>query len=184
VGKSVLHLDPNGYYASDQASLTLDELVSWASERSSSEPSEPSSSTSPYAFAQSRRYTKATTSEIAPILLSDRRRYALSLFPTILPSRGSLISTLIASDVSKYVGFRLLDSVGVWEETSASDDGHSATTSGGRVRKVPGSKEEVFKDKSISLVDKRRLMKFLMFVAGDFEGEEVLQGRSSLGDRC
>ena len=44
------------------------------------------------------------------------------------------------------------------------------------MKRVPGSKEEVFKDKSIGLVDKRRLMKFLMFVAGEFEDDEILKG--------
>jgi hypothetical protein len=41
---------------------------------------------------------------------------------------------------------------------------------------VPGSKEDVFKDKSVSLVDKRRLMRFLMFVAGEYEQDNLYQG--------
>lgn len=48
------------------------------------------------------------------------------------------------------------------------------------MKRVPGSKEEVFKDKSISLVDKRRLMKFLMFVAGEFEDDEILRGELNM----
>ncbi|KAK4688078.1 Rab proteins geranylgeranyltransferase component A, partial [Tremellales sp. Uapishka_1] len=149
VGKTVLHLDPNEYYGGSQASLTLDELVAWSNKTTPS-------------------YSKASTSALTPQLETDRRRYSLSLFPTILPSRGSLISTLISSDVSKYVSFRILDSVGLWDEES------------GTVRKVPGSKEEVFKDKSISLLDKRRLMKFLLFTAGEFENDQSLQGKESL----
>ena len=157
-GKSVLHLDPNDYYGSEQASLTLDELVTWANSRSEA------SSSSSYRSAQAQRYTHTSITPLTPSLESDRRRYALSLYPSILPSRGALITILIASDVSKYVSFRALDAVSVWEEGS-----HS-------VRRVPGSKEEVFKEKGIGLVEKRRLMKFLMFAAGSFEEDSVLPG--------
>ena len=101
----------------------------------------------------------------------DRRRYALSLFPSVLPSRGELIDTLIKSDVSKYVSFRMLDSVSIWE---------GDTEGQGRLRRVPGSKEEVFKDKSVSLMEKRRLMKFLMFAGGEFEEDDLLKGNLTL----
>lgn len=87
----------------------------------------------------------------------------------MLPSRGPLISTLIDSDVSKYVSFRLLDSVSIWD---------SAAGDGGGLQRVPGSKEDVFKDKSVGLVDKRRMMKFLMWATGDFERDELLLGTS------
>lgn len=166
VGKSVLHLDPNEYYGSEQASLTLDELAQWASTRNAESSTSSYTSTSPYRAAQSTKYTSATTSTLSPELERDKRRYALSLFPSILPSRGSLISTLIASGVSKYISFRLLESVSVWDESN------------GGVRRVPGSKEEVFKDKSVGLVEKRRLMKFLMWAVGEFEGDAILVGGS------
>lgn len=97
----------------------------------------------------------------------------MSLFPTVLPSRGELIDTLVKSDVSKYVSFRMLDSVSIFDGESASPDEAGTST---RLRRVPGSKEEVFKDKSASLMEKRRLMKFLMFAGGDFEQDEVLRG--------
>ena len=147
-GKSVLHLDPNEYYGSDQASLTLDELVTHLS-------SVPGSSTSPETLPEG--------------LQNDRRRYALSLYPSVLPSRGALIDTLIASDVSKYVSFRMLDSV------SIRLDGAESSKSG-KLRRVPGSKEEVFKDQSVSLMDKRKLMRFLMLAAGEYESSELIQG--------
>ena len=131
----------------------------WAKSRS-----DPSSSNSPYLTAQFQRYTHVSTSTLTPSLDSDKRRYALSLFPSVLPSRGPLISTLIASDVSKYVSFRLLDSVSVWD------------TATGGVRRVPGNKEDVFMEKSIGLRDKRMLTKFLMFAAGEFEADPILVG--------
>lgn len=173
-GKTVLHLDPNEYYGGEQASLTLDELASWASARCASD--DASSSRSSYRQAQARRCS-ATPSPVPTELVKDQRRYALSLFPAVLPSRGPLISTLIASDVSKYVSFKLLDSVAIWD---------LSTGDGGGLQRVPGSKEEVFKDKSIGLVDKRRLMKFLMWAGGDFEADDLLKGafRSSVHAGC
>ena len=50
----------------------------------------------------------------------------------------------------------------------------------GYVQSVPGSKEDVFKSKALSLVDKRRLMRFLMFAAGDFEGKKELEGKEQM----
>lgn len=88
-----------------------------------------------------------------------------------MPSRGALVGTLIASDVSKYVTFKLLDGVHVW--TGSEEQTH----------RVPGSKEDVFNDKSVSLPDKRKLMKALMFAGGDFEQDPALQGRS-WGRQC
>jgi len=56
----------------------------------------------------------------------------------------------------------MLDSVSVWQDDE--------------LRRVPGSKEQVFKDKEISLMEKRRLMKFLMFSAGEFEDDDIFKG--------
>ncbi len=50
----------------------------------------------------------------------------------------------------------------------------------GAVKGVPGSKEDVFKNKDISLVDKRRLMRFLMFASGEFEGKPELERREEM----
>jgi Rab proteins geranylgeranyltransferase component A len=75
-----------------------------------------------------------------------------------------MISSLIASGVAKYGGYRLVKRVGVY-------DGQ------GSVRLVPSSKEAVFRDHTISLLDKRRLMRFLLFAAGDFEDNPELAGK-------
>lgn len=186
-GKSVLHLDPNQYYGGEQASLTLDELQEWYQERSSTSPdpevtsssqagSSGSSSQGTYHPSQRKRYTQPSTSEPDESLLANKRRYALSLFPAVLPSRGSLITTLINSGVSKYVSFRLLDSVSLYEPVQGAEAEAGVGT--GKVRRVPGSKEQVFKDKQISLMEKRRLMKFLMFAVGEFENDQLLKGAS------
>jgi RAB protein geranylgeranyltransferase component A len=159
-GKSVLHLDPNDYYGGQQASLTLDELQTWCQSHSEPLTSSPSQ-------GSGYTYGNASTSKLDEPLENNKRRYALSLFPAVLPSRGPLIQTLISSGVSKYVSFRILNSVSVWQEDT--------------IRRVPGSKEQVFKDKEISLMEKRRLMKFLMFTAGEFEDDPLIKGTFSRG---
>ncbi|OCF44472.1 rab escort protein [Kwoniella heveanensis CBS 569] len=173
-GKSILHLDPNEYYGGQQASLTLDELAIWAETQGQGEGAQSASSSSTGAYGIT--YSHASTSKLGPELERDKRRYALSLFPAVLPSRGKLIETLIASDVSKYVSFRLLDGVSMYETSLNTEIGGEA---GGIFRRVPGSKEEVFKDKSVGLLDKRRLMKFLLFAAGDFEQDDLLKGKEA-----
>lgn len=146
--------------------------MAWAEARGaeSSEPSSSESSSSwtatPYGSSQRAIYTHCSTTGLGS-LAQDRRRYALSLFPALMVSRGTLVSTLISSDVAKYVGFRLLDGVSMWDASSDSP------------RRVPGSKEDVFRDKWISLPEKRKLMKALLFAGGEFEEDEVFKGELS-----
>lgn len=97
--------------------------------------------------------------------LPQSRQYALSLAPSIIPSVGSMITSLVSSGVSRYGGYRLLEQVGAYDLS-------------GIVKTVPGSKEDVFKNKDISLIDKRRLMRFLTFAAGDFENKKELEGQA------
>ncbi|KAK0469548.1 GDP dissociation inhibitor-domain-containing protein [Desarmillaria tabescens] len=100
--------------------------------------------------------------------LPHARQYSISLSPSVIPSVGPLISSLVASGVSRYGGFQLVERVGIYDASS------------GTVKGVPGSKEDVFKNKDISLVDKRRLMRFLMFASGEFEGKPELEGREEM----
>jgi RAB protein geranylgeranyltransferase component A len=91
----------------------------------------------------------------------------------LLPSVGPLIDKLIQSDVGKYVTFRILN--GVFVANSAASTEVDGTV---EFKAVPASKEAVFKDKTISLLDKRKLMKFLMMAVGDYESSESLKGAS------
>ncbi|KAK7053847.1 GDP dissociation inhibitor-domain-containing protein [Favolaschia claudopus] len=97
--------------------------------------------------------------------LAQSRAFSISLAPSLIPSTGPLIDALIASGVARYGGFRMIERVCVYDPS-------------GTVKLVPGSKEDVFKNKEISLLDKRRLMRFLMFAAGDFEDKKELEGHA------
>ncbi|KAF7301183.1 hypothetical protein MIND_00682800 [Mycena indigotica] len=140
-GFKVAHLDENPHYGASEASLSFDELVTW---QSAPRPG----------FSHFSR-----SSDTIP----QPRAYSLSLSPSLIPSTGPLIDALVASGVSRYGGFRLLERVCLYHPS-------------GIAKPVPGSKEDVFKSKEISLVEKRRLMRFLQFAAGEFEDKKDLEG--------
>jgi len=159
-GFQVAHVDENPYYGAEEASLSLDELIKWADERSVSI-SQDTSTASTYLSSQRSRYTSISRSSTN---LPHARQYSLSLSPSIIPAVGPLISSLVSSGVSRYGGFRLLEQVGVY-------------TLSGKVMLVPGSKEDIFKNKDITLLDKRRLMRFLLFATSEFEESPELAGQ-------
>ncbi|KND01101.1 uncharacterized protein SPPG_04191 [Spizellomyces punctatus DAOM BR117] len=94
-------------------------------------------------------------------LLTQSRQFNIDLAPKLLYNRGPLVELLISSGVGKYLEFKALESVYLsWQ---------------GKCELVPGSKEDVFSNQSVSLVDKRRLMKFLTF-AVEYEAQpEIYQ---------
>ena len=158
-GYKIVHADPNDYYGADHATLSVDEIISWANLRSSAE----NVSTNEYLAGQRNRFVSVSYHGSPP---PASRQYSLSLLPSIIPSVGPLISTLVDSGVSKYGGFKLLERVALYR-------------SPGRVQHVPNTKEDVFKDKQTSLIDKRRLMRFFTFASGDFEDKPELHGKES-----
>ncbi|KAI8092542.1 GDP dissociation inhibitor-domain-containing protein [Halteromyces radiatus] len=91
------------------------------------------------------------------------RHYNLDTVPKILPSRGDLVEILIRSGVGRYMEFKSVDDMFIFDHTKR------------RMEKVPGSKEDVFVNKSISLPDKRKLMKFLKYAMDDDRDLELLK---------
>lgn len=157
-GYKIIQVDPNDYYGGDHATLNVDEMISWANLRSSSFKDE---NANEYLAGQRSRFISVSCHGSPPLAY---RQYSLSLLPSIIPSVGPLISTLINSGVSRYGGFKLLEKVALYD-------------SPGHVQNVPNTKEDVFNNKHISLINKRRLMRFFAFVSGDFEDKQELHGR-------
>jgi Rab proteins geranylgeranyltransferase component A len=146
-GFKVAHIDENPYYGGQEASLSLDEFIQWADTSSNSS-----------------MFTSITRS---PNTLPQSRQYSICLCPSFISSIGPIISSLISSGVAKYGGFRLLERVGVYDQS-------------GIIKHVPGTKEDVFKNKDINLIDKRRLMRFFRFAVSEFEGNNELAGQYNL----
>lgn len=158
-GYKVIHVDPNDYYGGDHATLSIDEITCWANLRSASLEGE---SVTEYLTGQRKKFISISCHGSSPA----SKQYSLSLLPSIIPSVGPLISALIGSGVSRYGGFKLLEKVAVYR-------------SPGHVQTVPNTKEDIFNNRDISLIDKRRLMRFFTFVSGDFEGKVELRGNES-----
>ncbi|KAG1895929.1 FAD/NAD(P)-binding domain-containing protein [Suillus fuscotomentosus] len=135
--------DPNPYYGADEASLSLDELVQWVNRR--------------------KEHDRSVTHYGE--LPSYARQYSVSLGPSVIPSIGPFISSLIASGVSRYGSFKLLGRVVIYD--------------GGMLKDVPQSKDDIFQSKAMSLLEKRRVTRFLMFAAGDFENNKELHGQEN-----
>lgn len=78
--------------------------------------------------------------------LIKSRKYNLETLPKVVYSRGSIVELLIKSGVGHALEFKM--------------PLQSYVYIGDKLESVPSSKEDVFKDASIALIDKRRLMKF------------------------
>ncbi|KAF1806920.1 GDP dissociation inhibitor [Mucor lusitanicus] len=84
-------------------------------------------------------------------LLNKSRSYNLDTTPKLLGTREDLVETLIRSGVGRYLEFKNVDDIFIFDKASRV------------LEKVPSSKEDVFTNKSVSLIEKRKLMKFLTF---------------------
>lgn len=84
-------------------------------------------------------------------LLNKSRSYNLDTTPKLLGTREDLVETLIRSGVGRYLEFKNVDDIFVFDKASKA------------LEKVPSSKEDIFTNKSVSLIEKRKLMKFLTF---------------------
>jgi RAB protein geranylgeranyltransferase component A len=148
----VLHLDPNELYGAQDAAFNLQELLVWAC--------------APDSTLYSQVECSHTFEELPVALQQLSRRFAIALAPVLVPAISPFVDALISSGVSNYAGFKLLESLALVGKDS--------------LRRIPTSKEEVFKSTDMSLIEKRRLMKFLQFATSDFSANPVLASFPSI----
>ncbi|KDN47983.1 FAD/NAD(P)-binding domain-containing protein [Tilletiaria anomala UBC 951] len=165
-GRDVLHIDPNDYYGGEWAGLTLSQLVEWGRRRAEKHAKGKQKACDavyidfPYSTASA---TQDRQNQLPEDLLKLDRHYSLAVTPTLLASQGPSIDALIRSKVSSYATFRLLEETAIFVPRSA-QDGEIETGVAYGLQHVPSSKEDIFKDRSLSLIEKRKLMKFLQSV--------------------
>lgn len=157
-GHSVLHVDSRAYYGEDQATLSLKELIDWA------EAHREASSDGSVAI----EFPSSGSQDLPLDLAQSARRYNVSLCPTIYPSVGPFITSLVRSGVAKYTGFRLVDSIALYHH--------------GQLKPAASTKEDIFKDNTLSLIEKRRVMKFVMAANADDDAALGDGTLSSAGD--
>jgi len=99
-------------------------------------------------------------------LLEESRLYSIDVLPKIQFSSGPETELLVASGVARYLEFRPLDSIYVYFDNE--------------MQLVPCSKSDVFKTKSISLLEKRLLSKFITLIQNEMgEKQEESEDQKS-----
>ncbi|PWN35996.1 FAD/NAD(P)-binding domain-containing protein [Meira miltonrushii] len=156
-GFSVLHIDDAEHYGGPWASLTLKELAGLRDAHKGTRIED--------GIVDIDISFPSNSEEIPAELEAVNRHFAISLAPTLLPCSGPTIDVLIRSKVASYCTFRLLQQTAVYSNEGRAKDAWP-------LRTVPSSKEDIFKDKTLSLVDKRRLMKLLQQAAPKAPTEE------------
>lgn len=85
IGKSVLHVDKNGYYGEEWASFTFQQLIDWIK----------------------ARYPQDVSLQNIPEELNTKSRmFCIDLCPRLLYSNGPMVDLLVKSNVSRYHEFK------------------------------------------------------------------------------
>jgi Rab GDP dissociation inhibitor len=125
-GKKVLHLDRNGYYGGDCASLNLSNLY--------------------------RKFVKDEEPEKKFFdLLGANRDYNVDLIPKFIMAGGNLVKLLVATDVTRYLNFKLVDGCYVYKK-------------GAGIFKVPATLDEAKSTSLLSLMQKNWLRSLLQAI--------------------
>ncbi|WLF80095.1 Rab proteins geranylgeranyltransferase component A [Lodderomyces elongisporus] len=143
---SVLHIDSRPYYGDSTSTLTIEQLKKWCAEVNQGK--------IPH-FQDAQIYIPGGK-------LNNQFRskdYGIDLTPKIMFCQSDLLSLLVKSRVYRYLEFQSLSNFHVFEN----DDFQQKINS--------TSKEDIFIDKSLSLLTKRYLMKFLKFILLDSKAE-------------
>ncbi|ETI23395.1 hypothetical protein G647_05196 [Cladophialophora carrionii CBS 160.54] len=151
-GKKILHVDRRSYYGGDDAGLSLQDAENWVQELRNS------TST---VYKDASIIKAAVETSPSATSLGPSRAYTLSLNPQIIYAKSEFLPTLVSSRIHTQLEFL---AVGSWW-----------VLRNGHLHKIPSTREDVFNDESLSMKDKRGLMKFLRYVL-----QEEEEGASSL----
>uniref|UniRef100_A0A452Z4R9 Guanosine nucleotide diphosphate dissociation inhibitor n=1 Tax=Aegilops tauschii subsp. strangulata TaxID=200361 RepID=A0A452Z4R9_AEGTS len=120
-GLKVLHMDRNDYYGGDSTSLNLNQL--WKKFRGEDKP---------------------------PAHLGSSKDYNVDMVPKFMMANGTLVRTLIHTNVTKYLSFKAVDGSFVFSK--------------GKIHKVPATDMEALKSPLMGLFEKRRARNFFIYV--------------------
>lgn len=99
-------------------------------------------------------------------LVKEGRRFNIDLVSKLMYSRGSLVDLLIKSNVSRYAEFKNVTRILTYRH--------------GSVEQVPCSRADVFASRQLSVVEKRKLMRFLTSCVEETEEHQAYNGRPYL----
>ncbi|XP_059640293.1 rab escort protein 1 isoform X2 [Cornus florida] len=165
-GKTVLHLDPNPFYGSHFSSLPLDQLTSFLQT-----PSSHDHLASDGDFVAVDLHTRPMYSDVQISSHSELSgKFTLDLGgPRVFYCADSAIGLMLKSGLSQYMEFKSIEAIFVC-------DGN------GKLLTVPDSREAIFKDQSLGLIEKNRLRRFFNLVqehlgAGGSDGAQNSESR-------
>ncbi|KAM4546612.1 rab proteins geranylgeranyltransferase component A 1 isoform 2-T2 [Fundulus diaphanus] len=99
-------------------------------------------------------------------LVKEGRRFNIDLVSKLLFSRGSLVDLLIKSNVSRYAEFKNVTRILTYRHDN--------------IEQVPCSRADVFASRQLSVVEKRKLMRFLTSCMEETEEQTAYNGRPYL----
>ncbi|KAJ2391037.1 ferroxidase fet3 [Coemansia sp. RSA 2611] len=186
-GHKVLHVDRNPYYGGDYACFSLAMFIEWATRHRDirqvptvqiSVGSQPADAPAfvidrtvdqtgdidggaPQLLARFATDNAADALQALDGLLADERKYGIELAPKLALCRGELIESLLDCGLGEYVQFRGVESnYLVYSDKTA--------------ERIPDSKEDIFASTTLSLVEKRKLMKLMTAIADDEQFAQLL----------
>lgn len=172
-GKSVLHLDPNSFYGGNFSSFALDdfapflELAQRGGDDSYSTRLPSDDVDMDYIDVGLKSQSLYSDIEISVQGSSEdlgpSRKFSLDLSgPRALYCNDSAVNLLLKSGASHHVEFKSIDTSFIYG-------------SNGKLSPVPDSRSAIFKDKSLSLVEKNQLMRFFKLVQEHIGFNETTQ---------
>lgn len=107
------------------------------------------------------------------------RAYSISLSPQLIYTRSNLLPALVSSKIYRQLEFLAVGSWWIYEGDTEHQAIHNSRSlphelKQSRLSKIPGSRENVFQDKSLDLRSTRSLMKFLKLAADEEAHASIL----------
>ncbi|KIJ41490.1 hypothetical protein M422DRAFT_255395, partial [Sphaerobolus stellatus SS14] len=189
-GLKVVHIDTNAYYGSDEASLSQEEIIEWAQKRASSRTSTATTISSPTPLPFARSYAlslaPALVASVGPlisaIVLSGVARYGqFKLLDAVFVCKGmpGVDEARGLEEPSPSQGQEKESKDGIDEAVTTPSQAEptpstsqplptptsTSTSTPNLLTRVPATKEDIFRTRSISPIIKRKLMRFLQFAA-------------------
>ncbi|XP_041864824.1 rab proteins geranylgeranyltransferase component A 1 isoform X2 [Melanotaenia boesemani] len=120
----------------------------------------------PHPSAGSSQSTESRKKISYAQLVKEGRRFNIDLVSKLMFSRGSLVDLLIKSNVSRYAEFKNVSRILTYRH--------------GNVEQVPCSRADVFASRQLSVIEKRKLMRFLTSCMEETEEQKAYNSRPYL----
>ena len=99
------------------------------------------------------------------------RRILIDYSPILIPASSLFVDTLVHSTVHQYVDFKLITEIWAYLDDSNGDDSKPKRENW---VKVPLNKEQVFASSNLQLIEKRKIMKFMVAVQQKLSSEKII----------